>query len=214
MYARRISSFDWKTIRVRQPTNRCAAFDIWCSLLPEEIRHATETLDLPHDLKATEIEYTYLQNPRREFRPERPKLPNQHYPGLGIGSEFITMLAQCAESHQRDIILNFPESFHNAWIYQNRARMLFFHPLAHAFMTALFTDLQSDIADTFSGVAWAAHEGRIFFGDTKLIWPLWEQVLPTSSKTKAFFKGQHADIVKEALKIVDRPKFRIEEKSE
>ena len=42
--------------------------------------------------KTVRIEWMLLQNPCQEFSPERPRLPGQDYPGLGLGREIMEVL--------------------------------------------------------------------------------------------------------------------------
>ena len=127
MFVRRMEAFDWKAMRVLQPTNRCVAFDNWLLSLPtEEDRdlHNLGAVELPHSLNFTEIEYVYLQNPlKKDF--DRPRLPNQKYPGLGVGVEFISLIQSAATSKQRDSVFNYPECFHNALICKKRNQTIY-----------------------------------------------------------------------------------------
>ena len=78
-------------------------------------------------IKITLIEWLSMQNPTESFSKERPQLPDQKHPGLKIARNVITMFEDLAKKHDRDGLLNFPEHFHNAWLY-SRKNMFFLNP--------------------------------------------------------------------------------------
>lgn len=208
MFIRR-NKLDWHSLHPLQPLNRCAAFDAWIALLPKEHADIRLPFDaLRRDLAITEIQYTYLQNPLRPFRPDRPQLPNQRYPGLGVGGPFMKMVASAAKSQHRDLVLNYPEAFHNAYIYNVKAGMRFLSPHAEAFFQLILQDLAAEIKSDFCGVAWAMYNGDVSFGNVRFVWPLWEMVLPVASDVVKFLK-QTEELVERLKAIEPRPKFTI-----
>ena len=88
--------------------------------------------------------------------------------------------------------------------------MRFLSPHCEAFFQCILMDLASDLKKDFAGVAWAVHDQRLYFGDSIVVWPLWEQILPTSPHMKAFMEA-HAAKVKDLIQLsgANRPKFRI-----
>ena len=70
-------------------------------------------------MEMTVIEWMCMQNPLKEFDVEvRPQLPGQKHRGLGAGRKVGPMLVHLANIKGRDGLLNFPEYFHNAIIYE------------------------------------------------------------------------------------------------
>eukprot|EP00741_Cyanophora_paradoxa_P008780 tig00001374_g8497.t1 len=69
---------------------------------------------LPTPIKVTAIEWLCLQNPRAQFCEQKPRLPGQKHPGLGVVKEFCRLLGEVAAEHGRDALLNVPEHYHNA----------------------------------------------------------------------------------------------------
>lgn len=187
--------------------NKC--FDAWISLLPQSHRDWKAPLAaLPEHLPASRIEYVYLQNPLAQFDERRPRLPNQLYPGLGVGKEFLAMLKVAAQQHDRELLVNKPESFHNALIYHLQG-MRYVAPHFQAFLEILLEDLGGDIATNMATVAWAVHEGRLrFHGTCVMHWPLWDQVLPISERVIAFVHSS-APLITELKKMSPRPLFSI-----
>jgi hypothetical protein len=65
-----------------------------------------------------------LQDPRAFFTPERPRLPGQRYPGLGLCRAFYELMTGWAREWGKDAVVVTPEYFHNAVFYQGGFRFL------------------------------------------------------------------------------------------
>ena len=65
-----------------------------------------------------------LQDPRASFTPEKPRLPGQRWPGLGLSRAFYVLMARWAQEWGKDAVLATPEYFHNAVIYSPTFRFL------------------------------------------------------------------------------------------
>ena len=63
------------------------------------------------------IHWLALQDPRGRFSRERPRLPGQRYPGLGLGRLLYALVLDWAQAWGKDAVLNLPEYFHNAVFY-------------------------------------------------------------------------------------------------
>ena len=81
-----------------------------------------------------------LQDPRARFTPERPRLPGQRFPGLGLARAFYSLLARWAREWGKDAVLATPEYFHNAVFYSPAFRFL--SPREQGRFLALRRDLQ------------------------------------------------------------------------
>ena len=69
-------------------------------------RHAAPGLSLLN------IEWLLLQNPRAAFSPERPRLPGQRHPGLGMLQDIMALLILVCDRLQLDGLLFVPSHFH------------------------------------------------------------------------------------------------------
>jgi len=71
-----------------------------------------------HAFNVAFIDWIVLQNPLADFTPERPRLPGQEYPGLGIFHEVMEVLYAVARRLHLDALLAVANRFHNAVIYK------------------------------------------------------------------------------------------------
>ena len=63
------------------------------------------------------IEWLSMQNPRASFTKERPRLPGQRHPSTGLGRTVHNLLIVIAQRIGREAIVNVPERFHLARLY-------------------------------------------------------------------------------------------------
>jgi hypothetical protein len=105
-----------------------AQFDVFRDAFTRALTMEPPSIDHPSEsVKVSFIEYIYLQNPLAQFKEHQSPLPSQLYPSLGCGREVLEMLAAAASEHRRDALLNRPEHFHNALLY-NRMGFRFVLP--------------------------------------------------------------------------------------
>ncbi|MBW2675064.1 MAG: hypothetical protein JRD89_16905 [Deltaproteobacteria bacterium] len=71
-----------------------------------------------HAFNVAFIDWITLQNPLADFTPERPRLPGQKYPGLGIFHEVMEVFYAVARRLHLDALLLVVDHFHNAVIYK------------------------------------------------------------------------------------------------
>jgi hypothetical protein len=191
LFVKRVVQWDWNSAHIfSQVAAPCEAFNEFLTLLPETDRDVKAPFeDLHPRMDCSVLEYIYLQNPLKEFSPDRKQLPNQKHPGLGVGKEFLQLAVRAAEEHHRDFLINYPEQFHNAFIYGYKAGMTFLSPHCQAFFEIMVEDLADALKDDFAAVAWSIFENKLRFrGETIVKWPSWEQVMPLSARTKSFIK--------------------------
>jgi hypothetical protein len=86
------------------------------------------------------IHWLSLQDPSRDFTPERPRLPGQRHPGLGLVRPLITRVLHWATQWGKDGLLTLPEYYHNAVIYS--AIFKFIDPVRQGRFEALQRDLR------------------------------------------------------------------------
>jgi hypothetical protein len=63
------------------------------------------------------VEWLSLQDPRAVFTRERPRLPGQTHPGLGLGRQLYSRVLGWAAAWGKDGLVNVPAFFHNAKFY-------------------------------------------------------------------------------------------------
>jgi hypothetical protein len=146
------------------------------------------------------VRWLSLQNPGKPFKPERPRLPGQRHPGLGISRRFYGRLMTWAHEWGKDALLNFPEYYHNAVFYSSMFR--FASPARQGRFEALRRDLASlPVCDASAAVA----EGRVTQDPPgpPLHWEAAEMLAPvTDSVKKALDSEAYADAVREARESV------------
>ncbi|TPX40985.1 hypothetical protein SeMB42_g05793 [Synchytrium endobioticum] len=114
----------------------------------------------PHRTPSIEQKWVCLQDPKAEFSTEKPRLPGQRYPGLGIGKLFLETTATAVAEKGYGMFFT-PEHFHNAVLYQ-KAGSRFASPLMEGYFQALCEDIAPLIEEKgLSAVSWALGEGRI-----------------------------------------------------
>jgi hypothetical protein len=155
------------------------------------------------------IEWLMLQNPRAKFSPERPRLPGQHHPGLGLGMQTVQFLVHLAEAHHLAGVLNFPEFFHNAYLY-----LEYFHycdPHLKGIVLALRRDL---VELSLAELSWAIYLGCVIDANTGQTyeWQAGALVLPLEEKLKKHFgSAEYEQNVYHALAqarfVLNREKF-------
>ena len=144
------------------------------------------------------IEWMAMQNPKKQFSKQRPRLPGQQYPGLGLASKAIELLMILAWRLKLCGLLNSPENYHNAYLY---SRIFFYlNPENQARLLALKRDTQKyPLAD----VAWALEWGLIkdLNSAKPLQWPAGKQIVPLNGELKSLFNSRlYRQYVKEHLK--------------
>ncbi|HYN21366.1 MAG TPA: histone deacetylase [Thermoanaerobaculia bacterium] len=87
------------------------------------------------DAALLRIEWLLMQNPRARFTPQRPRLPGQKRPGLGMLPDIMALLIIACDRLQLDGVLFVPSHFHTAS--QGRKYLRFLHPADEAFLRAL-----------------------------------------------------------------------------
>jgi len=123
------------------------------------------------------LEWMLMQHPRAYFRPERPPLPGQRYPGLGLGRRALALLEIMAMRVGADGLLTFPEYMHNAVIYDRRFK--FVDPQREGELHALERDLRHL---SLAGQSWAVEWEAVVDVRTGLPyrWRPAEMVFPVS----------------------------------
>lgn len=130
------------------------------------------------------VDWLHLQDPRRTFTPDRPRLPGQIHPGSGVGIEVFLILTLCARRLHLHGLVEVPERFHNAVLYE---RSHFLDPSWEGTFLALAELVEhAPLAE----VAWALEEGRVVDDCTGEVirWQPREQLYPLDERLAAYFE--------------------------
>lgn len=118
------------------------------------------------------IHWLRMQNPCAPFTPERPALPGQRHPGLGVGHEVMAVYRAMAHRLSCQGIAVCPEFAHAGLLYSKEYHFL--DPAAEGRLQALVRDVGSQDLVRFS---WAVHLGCVSMDGLPYRWEPEEQVL-------------------------------------
>ncbi|MBN2384149.1 universal stress protein [bacterium] len=161
------------------------------------------------------IDWVLLQNPRaRSFNPDRPRLPGQLKPGLGIGYEVFGLFIMAMDRLEKDGLINRPEHFHSAFLYHERCR--FIAPETEG----LFLAINRDTANySLAEISWAVEAGFLLDAEgAPFKWTSGDLLLPRTKILQDYFRSkQYLESVRAALArfhfTIDRPRFEEKKKS-
>ena len=134
-------------------------------------------------IKALFWEWLGFQDPKSAFAPDKPPLPGQDFPGLGVFRECTRMLRNHIGETNADVIAAVPEYFHNAWLYSRTFH--FRDPKVEGQFRALVRDL---MPQGLAATSHAIHDGRVVDEQGEVFqWKPHHQVFPLTPDTKAHF---------------------------
>ncbi len=158
----------------------------------------------PETLHVLAVLWVVSQDPRASFTPERPRLPGQDHPGLGVGRRLYEVLRGWAVAWGKDALLNVPEHYHNALFYA--AQFRFLDPVEQGRFEALRRDLSGlGVAEA----SFAIEEGRVRdeAADRTYAWDPGAMVAPVGAAAGAIVAGErYRDVVASAR---DGARFRV-----
>lgn len=137
------------------------------------------------EMEVLAAEWLLLQNPRAPFPPERPRLPGQEHPGLGLLKDILGWLAAVCETHALDGVHFVAAHYHVAM--QGRGVVRFLRPEDEALARALSSAFQGlSLAES----ALALESGRLRDAAGAVVtWQATPMVLPVSDRLKALVSG-------------------------
>lgn len=151
-----------------------------------ELRARRDRRSLP-DFEMLRIEWLLLQNPRARFAAERPPLPGQQHPGLGMLEETVAVLILVCDRLGLDGLLFVPSHYHLAA--QSRRFLHFLEPRHEA----LFRALRRAVGHLPLGEATrAVEDGRVVdaAGGETFQLPNMPMVLPTTDELEARLESE------------------------
>ena len=130
------------------------------------------------------IEWLLMQNPRASFSPQRPRLPGQTHPGLGQAQRVTTLLIELCEKRRLAGVLNFPQYYHNAFLY--RKHFHFYDPAQEGVLQALHRDCA---ARPLAELSWAIEGGCVRNSGSvdRFEWVADAQILPVHAAVQEYF---------------------------
>jgi hypothetical protein len=105
------------------------------------------------------VDWLLLRHPTGVFSPERPRLPGQDAPGLGIGWRVMTMLSRVVWRLELDAFVTVAEYLHNAEHY--RREMPHFDPHHDGRLHALLDLLRTRQGLSTAQASWALEWGLV-----------------------------------------------------
>jgi acetoin utilization deacetylase AcuC-like enzyme len=132
------------------------------------------------------IEWLLLQNPRAVFTPQRPRLPGQRHPGLGMLQDIMALLVLACDRLQLDGLLFVPSHFHT--IAQGK-NLRFLSPEDEGLIRAVRAALDGLPLTEASA---AVIEGRVVDAQTgqPFEWTPRPMVLPVTERLRALVQGE------------------------
>lgn len=127
------------------------------------------------------VDWLLLESPLGHFTKERPRLPGQERPGLGVGWRVLALLFRVVERLELDGLLTVAEHLHNAELY---ARELpFVDPVHAGRLEAFVAALRVREGLTVAQASWALEWGLVRDREGKSVHWRGEAQLSTNEKT-------------------------------
>ncbi|MBI4515409.1 MAG: hypothetical protein HY699_06290 [Deltaproteobacteria bacterium] len=163
---------------------------------PSFFARAGYQMERPMELAV--VHWVREEDPTAAFVPDRPPLPLQRHPGLGVLRRAFRVLVRMANDLHKDGVANVPKFFHDAVIFLHSRMFLFLDGGEQGRFEALQRDLRP-LALGDASVALAGRCVRDGFGGL-VEWMPGYQVFPLSAPLTAYFhSGRYAAEVAEAL---------------
>ena len=133
------------------------------------------------------IEWLSAQSPLSKFNGEKPQLPGQRSPGLGVLNFCFKMMYVVAREVTKDGFLDIPEHMHGAIMYSRKFK--FFDPKHEAILQAILRDLKNY---SLSDISWGMITGTIIDDYKKVpqVYDPSEQVFMVSNRMKKYFNSR------------------------
>lgn len=105
------------------------------------------------------VEWLQLQRPDAPFTRDRPPLPGQKYPGLGLGREILELLRQACKRIGLEGLVTVPSYFHNAYLYV--PDFSYVDPREQGIFLAMCRDVIPESQGSFAAASWAVTLGMV-----------------------------------------------------
>jgi hypothetical protein len=138
-------------------------------------------------LRSVLVEWMLLQNPLGHFSEDRPRLPGQRFPGLGLSRQLFHVLYRLAGDVGVHALLVIPGHYHNAVIFSRRFHYL--RPESEARLRCYVRDLGRE---PLARVSWAFELGcvRELESGKHIRWFVDWQAIAVDEKLETFFRSE------------------------
>ncbi len=146
------------------------------------------------------VDWMLLQNPRSSFAPDRPPLPGQEHPGLGLLQDAVALYVLICERLDLDGLAFVPSHYHLAA--QSNRYLRFVDPRAEGHFQALRSLLRRlPLRDA----SLALEQGRVRDAATgeAIRWEPQPMILPVSETLQRRFDAEYDRVVREAREGMD-----------
>jgi len=168
--------------------------------LPVEGQRLVDTGERPF----LPVRWLRMQNPLRQAPAERPLLPGQDFPGLGLGRHMLALLQMICVRMDLDGMVALPERLHNAALYFRR--FLFVDPKVQGTLVAILRDCRRH---RLTELAWGVDLGGLYDLDTRkpFRWIPAEQVMARQGPAREYLDSE--DYRRLAHEEMSRRHFRL-----
>jgi hypothetical protein len=189
-------------------TATSAAENLLAEFQLRETSFSHPCLEAGAPLRVLAIEWLLLQNPKTDFTAERPRLPGQRHPGLGLGKRTVQLLVHLAQQQGLAGVLNFPEFFHNAYLYLEY--FCYCNPRFKGLVLALRRDMNEL---SLAELSWAIYHGCVIDAKSGQTyeWQAEALLLPLEQIKQHFRSADYEQLVYDTMSaskfILDQKKF-------
>jgi len=143
------------------------------------------------DMELLYAEWLLLQNPRKRFVDERPRLPGQEHPGLGLLAEIVALLVVMCERIGLDGIMFVPAHYYMAAL--GRRHLVFVHPEDAAVYEAMRTAVSGLALADATG---AIEDGEVIDSTTRSVvkWHTPLMILPVNEELRDRFGDADGEV--------------------
>lgn len=160
--------------------------------LRRDLLHASNEVGLPEvepTYEVLTVDWMHLADPSRRFTPERPRLPGQRWPGLGMGERILELIYRTVDRLELDAMLTVGERFHNAALYVRE--MPFFEPFYAAQLSAIEDEVFGRQGLSLAQAAWALEWGLLQREDGRpFSWRGEAMLHPSAPTLKRYFNAR------------------------
>ncbi|MDZ7821519.1 MAG: hypothetical protein U5N26_06745 [Candidatus Marinimicrobia bacterium] len=137
------------------------------------------------NLEFLHIEWLMMQNPYKKFRRDKPPLPGQKAPGLGVGLHMLQILLQLAKKTNTHGLINSPNYLHTALFFSRAFHFL--DPKTEAFIQIVKYQLLPQYSHYT--LSWADEYGALqhALNHRKVKWRPSTMVAPITQEAKRYF---------------------------
>ncbi len=151
------------------------------------------------------IEWLSLQNPRKGFAGNKPQLPGQMKPGLGLLKNCFNMMYIVGKEITKDGFMDIPDHFHGAVMYSRKFK--FFNPAQEGILHAMLRDLRKY---SFYDITWGMLTETVIdtYKNKPQKYEPSEQIFQVSPRMKKYYTSIAYKTV--YLRYYHRKKFKLD----